>query len=161
MAPSVKAVTDGLRGIVDAMRGLGESFALVGGLAVAARAEPRTTRDVDLAVASRDDDDAERIVGELQVHHDQIRTVLMQTHAERVATVRLVRADNPNVLVDLLFASCGIEREVVAAAEPVTIRGLTVPVAARAHLTLIAARGYGRARDLVALLEEAIAGGPL
>ena len=36
--------------------------ALVGGIAMGARTEPRFTRDVDLAVAVNDDSEAERIV---------------------------------------------------------------------------------------------------
>lgn len=39
--------------------------ALIGGLAVSVRAEPRFTRDIDLAVTVRDDADAERLVNSL------------------------------------------------------------------------------------------------
>jgi len=39
--------------------------AVLGGLAVFVWAEPRFTRGVDLAVAVRDDADAERLVGQL------------------------------------------------------------------------------------------------
>ena len=42
-----------------------QRLALVGGLAVSARAEPRFTRDVDLAVAVVSDDEAERLVSRL------------------------------------------------------------------------------------------------
>ncbi len=37
------------------LKAIGASWALVGGLAVSARAEPRTTRDIDVAVAVGDD----------------------------------------------------------------------------------------------------------
>jgi len=40
-----------LRHIVSDLDALGVRWAIVGGLAVSARAEPRTTRDVDVAVA--------------------------------------------------------------------------------------------------------------
>lgn len=40
----------------------GTAAALVGGLAVSARTEPRFTRDVDLAVAVADDAEAEAVV---------------------------------------------------------------------------------------------------
>jgi len=36
------------------LRQIGVAFALIGGLAVSLRAEPRATRDVELAVASDD-----------------------------------------------------------------------------------------------------------
>ena len=37
---------------------LGADWAVLGGLAVAARTEPRFTRDIDLAVAVRNDEEA-------------------------------------------------------------------------------------------------------
>lgn len=47
---------------VDALRRFGARFPLVGGLAVSVRAEPRLTRDADLAAAVGSDDEAERVV---------------------------------------------------------------------------------------------------
>jgi hypothetical protein len=41
----------------------GVRFALIGGLAVSARVEPRFTRDLDFAVAVEGDADAEALVG--------------------------------------------------------------------------------------------------
>jgi hypothetical protein len=53
----------------------------------------------------------------------------------RIATVRLTRDTEAAVHVDLLFASSGIEAEVVADAEAIAVLpNLTVPVATRAHL---------------------------
>jgi hypothetical protein len=46
-----------LREIVAVLETLGHPYALVGGLAVSARAEPRTTRDVDVAIGVADDGD--------------------------------------------------------------------------------------------------------
>ncbi|MEX2080296.1 MAG: nucleotidyl transferase AbiEii/AbiGii toxin family protein, partial [Dehalococcoidia bacterium] len=51
-----------LRGIASELARPGISWALVGGLAVSARAEPRFTRDIDLALAVRDDAMAEALV---------------------------------------------------------------------------------------------------
>lgn len=45
---------------------LGRRWALVGGLAVSARTEPRFTRDIDLVVSVANDADAERLVHDLQ-----------------------------------------------------------------------------------------------
>ncbi len=44
---------------------LGFDWAVVGGLAVSARAEPRTTRDVDVAVVATGDRQAEQVVSTL------------------------------------------------------------------------------------------------
>ena len=50
----------GLRQTALDLSSLTASYALVGGFAVSVRAEPRLTRDADLALAVRSDDEAER-----------------------------------------------------------------------------------------------------
>jgi hypothetical protein len=55
----VIALESALRRIVLELNELHVSFALVGGLAVSIRAEPRFTRDADLAVALTNDAEAE------------------------------------------------------------------------------------------------------
>lgn len=116
------------------MTELGLPFALVGGLAVAARAEPRFTRDVDLAVAVGGDRDAEALVHRLARHGWRTAATVEQTRLGRLATVRL-RHDRHAVVLDLLFASSGIEHEVVHSAEPLVVRGADrLPVARVGHL---------------------------
>jgi Nucleotidyl transferase AbiEii toxin, Type IV TA system len=56
---SVDAV---LRQAASDLEAIGARWAVIGGLAVAFRAEPRFTKDVDLAVAVADDQEAEGIV---------------------------------------------------------------------------------------------------
>ncbi|CAN5281983.1 nucleotidyl transferase AbiEii/AbiGii toxin family protein [soil metagenome] len=109
-------------------------FALVGGLAVSVRAEPRLTRDVDFAVAASDDAMAEGIIRALVGRG--YRPDLAQEHATgRLATVRLSTPDTGQVVVDLLFASSGIETEVVENAELLEVlAGFTVSVATTGHL---------------------------
>ena len=51
-----------IRQAAGALRASGLRWAVVGGLAVGARAEPRTTRDVDLAVAVSGDAEAEAVL---------------------------------------------------------------------------------------------------
>lgn len=45
------SLKDVLRTVVSELDGAGSPWALVGGLAVSARLEPRFTRDIDLAVS--------------------------------------------------------------------------------------------------------------
>ena len=52
---------------------LGYPWALVGGLAVSARAEPRFTRDVDFAVALKSDREAEVLILAVQARGYRIR----------------------------------------------------------------------------------------
>jgi predicted nucleotidyltransferase len=117
------------------LEALGVKHALIGGLAVSLRTEPRTTRDVDIAVAVASDNQAEALLIALRARGWQIRALIEQTTTKRLATARLVHEESSRVLVDLLFASSGIEQEVVGAADMLPITpGVTMPVASVAHL---------------------------
>lgn len=110
-------------------------YAVIGGLAVSARIEPRMTRDVDLAVAVADDAEAESLLFQLQQRAYVVGSVIEQTAAGRLATARLTRSDEAGVIVDLLFSSSGIESEVVAASEEIQLlEGATTRVATVGHL---------------------------
>lgn len=116
---------------------LGRRWALVGGFAVSARTEPRFTRDADLAVRVTDDRDAEALVRSLQGRGYRVLSAVEQEATGRLATVRLAPQweTGGGVVVDLLFASSGIEREVVAAAEVLQVLPeLRAPVAQVGHL---------------------------
>ncbi len=115
----------------------GQRWALIGGLAVSARAEPRFTRDVDLAVAVDDDATAEALVADLVAGGFTLVLTLEQRALDRLATVRLLPPGETGagILIDLLFASSGIESEICRDAEPIElVAGLTVPVATVGHL---------------------------
>jgi nucleotidyltransferase AbiEii toxin of type IV toxin-antitoxin system len=127
----------GLRRIVSDLAALGRRFALVGGLAVSVRTEPRLTRDSDLAVLVADDRDAEALVRNLLARRWRVAAAMEQNVAGRLATVRLAPApgDAGGPVVDLLFASSGIEPEVVGAADPIeALPGFTIAVARSGHL---------------------------
>lgn len=129
-------LADVLRDVAAILQANSVDFALVGGLAVSVRTEPRFTRDVDIAVAVANDREAEAVVAQLGPRYEPV-AVLEQETLERMAAVRLARAGlaAAGVVVDLLFASSGVEREVVDAAEPLEVfTGLLVPVARTGHL---------------------------
>jgi hypothetical protein len=95
---------------------------------VSLRAEVRFTRDVDVAVQARDDQEVERLVADLRVKGYDIIALVEHDDAKRLATVRL--RDPSGITVDLLTASSGIEAEIVQRATAVTIEGIgPVPVA--------------------------------
>jgi hypothetical protein len=114
----------------------GASFALVGGLAVSARTEPRFTRDADLAVAIASDAEADALIHRLAGSGYGIDAVVEQDAVGRLATVRLTRSTQPEApVIDLLFASSGIEQEVVGEAEAIELLPrLTIDVARTGHL---------------------------
>ncbi|PSM32294.1 nucleotidyl transferase AbiEii/AbiGii toxin family protein [Haliangium sp. UPWRP_2] len=119
------------------LSGLGVNWALVGGLAVSARAEPRFTRDIDLAVAVADDQEAQSLVASLQGRGYRVLALIEHTKTGRMAIVRLglPSEGDRGVVIDLLLAACGIEAEIAAHAEPLELfPGFIVPVARSSHL---------------------------
>jgi hypothetical protein len=126
-----------LRGIRAELNGLNKKWSLVGGLAVVVRGEPRFTRDADLAVAVAGDSEAESLVRWLQGRGYGVLATVEQQATGRLATVRLLPPgeDPEGIVLDLLFASSGIEPEVVATSEVLEIMpGLDLPVARTSHL---------------------------
>lgn len=155
-----------LRAAAEHLKAIDKPWALIGGLAVSVRAEPRLTRDVDIVVAIGSDPEAEALIFALQQKGYVLRTLLEQTSVGRLATARLRSSaseqDQNTVMLDLLFASSGIEAEIAAAADSLEVLpGLVVPVATRAHLIalkLLARNDRTRpqdADDIRALLRSA------
>ena len=136
----------------------GVGYALVGGLAVSVRVEPRFTRDVDLAISVADDAAAEALVQRLVPPYELLASMEHDAMG-RLAAVRIGASEAPtDPVADLLFASSGIEPEIVAGAEPLEILpGVVLPVATVGHLLALKLLSRDAARpqddiDLVALL---------
>ncbi|MFT4179279.1 MAG: nucleotidyl transferase AbiEii/AbiGii toxin family protein [Thermomonas sp.] len=118
----------------------GQRAALLGGLAVSAWTEPRFTRDVDLAVAVHSDADAELLVRRLSQNGYRVLATVEQKATHRLASARLLPHGETaeGMVVDLLFASSGIERDIVAAAAELDIgAGTAVRVARVGHLVAL------------------------
>jgi len=138
-------------------------WALVGGLAVSILTEPRFTRDLDLALAVDGDLQAEAITSRFLGRGYRLTATVEQEAVGRLATVRLLPPGEPEegVVLDLLFASSGIEPEIVDAAEALEILpGFQAPVIRLGHLLALKllARSATRPQDqadLMALLERA------
>jgi hypothetical protein len=134
------ALLDAIRRIVSDLDAQGSAWALVGGLAVSARTEPRTTRDVDVAVTVPDDAAAEAMIWSLTRAGYTVAGAVEQTDTQRLATVRLHPPSShaSGVIVDLLFASSGIEPELVGRATRLEIvAGLELPVASIGDLVAL------------------------
>jgi hypothetical protein len=131
---------DALAQILEALAEEGAPGALLGGLAVSAWTEPRFTRDVDLAVAVTNDEDAERLIHRLQRRGYSLLATVEQTALARLATARLLPPGQgeEGMVVDLLFASSGIEPEIVSAALDLDVGGATPARVARiGHLVAL------------------------
>lgn len=122
------------------------AWAVVGGFAVSGRTEPRFTRDVDVVILVEDDASAEDLVRSLVAAGYGLQALVERDAVGRLATVRLLSPVDGGLgaVVDLIFATAGIEAEFVAAA-------------ARSAVGLIESRGFARGRALTALLESYLA----
>jgi hypothetical protein len=139
-----------LRRAVNDLDALKLRWALVGGLAVSVRSVPRFTRDLDFAIAVADDSEAEAVVRQLRGRGYQPAGVLEQEYVQRLSGVRLERSGS-DVIADLLFASSGIENEVVKSATRLEVLPrLLAPVATTGHLIALKALA-GRNQDLADL----------
>jgi hypothetical protein len=141
------------------LRILGARWAVVGGLALAVRAEPRQTRDIDIAIAVDHDREAEDLIRNLRdrgYRDNPDGALIEQTDVGRLATCRLISPSG--VVIDLMFASSGIEPEIVAGAERLEVLpGVSAAVIQRGHLLalkVLAGRLQDQA-DAVRLLAEA------
>jgi predicted nucleotidyltransferase len=142
---------------------VGVRWALIGGLAVSYRSIERFTKDADFAVAVSGDSEAETTVFKLRDRGYSISAILEQDETGRMSTVRMISPLPGRVLVDLLFASSGLEREVVEQATEVKVAsGLTIPMATVGHLIAMKLLSRSDRRpqdmsDLMALLGVATA----
>jgi len=126
-----------LRRVGDDLEDLGLAFALVGGIAVGLRTQPRFTKDVDLAIAVQDDTQAESLVHALHGRGYRPMSAVEQVRTGRLATVRFCvpGSDAATPQVDLLFATSGIESEIVSSAECIVLPSCgAFPVAQVGHL---------------------------
>lgn len=131
---------DALRQVLQHLDDMHVPAALLGGLAVSVWAEPRFTRDVDLAVAVSSDAEAERVIHHLQRLGYRVLATVEQTAHDRLATARLLPPGESadGMVVDLLFASSGIEPELVRAAVEVDVGASTLVKVVRAgHLVAL------------------------
>ncbi|MFC1706071.1 nucleotidyl transferase AbiEii/AbiGii toxin family protein, partial [Planctomycetota bacterium] len=109
------------------------------------------------AVSVSSDTEAEALVFDLQQHGYRVRTTVEQEHTGRLATARLdpPGEPQPGIVVDLLFASSGIEPEIAAEAELIELLpGLNVRVATVPQLValkVLARDDARRPQDLIDL----------
>lgn len=139
---------------IELLKTLGSRFAVVGGIAVSFRAEERTTKDLDLVIAVEDDAAAQKFVHEFSQHGYLIDDIFEHETANRMSTVRMISQGDHPMYVDLLFASSGIETEIVDSAEESHIFSKTnvhvASVSALIALKVLSARP-GRMKDIVDL----------
>lgn len=111
------------------------NWALIGGLAVSSRSEPRFTKDIDIVISVKSDMEAESLAFRLNQIGWNIELVLEQSYVNRLSTIRFVPPNSNGVVVDILFASSGIEDEICQKADDIEIfKDVSIPVAQVGHL---------------------------
>ncbi len=93
------------------------------------------TRDADVAVLVRDDTESEALLHALAGRGFVADTLIEQVATGRLATARLRHHDAGSLVTDVLFASSGVEPELVQAATRVEVLpGVVLPVATVGYL---------------------------
>jgi len=126
-----------LRRIAEDLNQLNLRWALVGGLAYSVHAEPRTARDVDVALAVSGNEEMDLIADALIKKGYWDKQILFAASPVRRMGGRImVPSQRPYAIpLNLLSSSSGIEHEVVEHATALEILpNLTVPVASRGYL---------------------------
>ncbi len=147
---TVTRLQPALRRLQVDLRHLGLRWAVVGGLAVSLRGEPRTTHDLDINVVVAGDSQAESVVRGFMSRGYLFQWAREHEDLGRLMIVRLMAGASgaPGVDIDLMFASSGIEEDVVAAADMLEILpGVVAPVATMAHLLALKTLA-GRTKDV-------------
>jgi hypothetical protein len=127
-------------------------WALIGGLALAALAEARMTRDIDVVMAVGSDREADVVTRNLLDRGYRMSREGLRLRKEdgSLAMVRLLPPGETDqgVILDLFFNWSGIEAEIARGAERLEVfRGLSVPVARLGHMLALKVSA-GRDRDI-------------
>jgi len=120
-------------------------YALIGGIAVSVRGEPRFTADVDVVAAVEIKD----ALALLEATTGSAFEPLFADAAEVVERAYLLplRHRTTAIKADVAIGLTGFERDLVARAVPVDLGGFSVPVASSEDLLLLKVLA-GRARDI-------------
>jgi hypothetical protein len=132
------------------------SWTLVGGLAISMRCAPRFTYDLDLIVLASSDQEAESIAFKLMQKGATVDCTVEQQYTQRLSLIRFQFAPHfkEKIELDFLFASSGIEAEIIARSETLEIfSNLHIPVASISDLIALKLLSVSpeRMKDLVDL----------
>jgi uncharacterized nucleotidyltransferase DUF6036 len=127
------------------LRANGTPYALIGGIAVSVRGEPRFTADVDVVASV----ELKRALDLLEATKRSDFEPLFPDAAEVVETAYILplRHRTTGIKADVVIGLTGFERNLVARAVPVDLGGLSIPVASSEDLLLMKVLA-GRARDM-------------
>jgi hypothetical protein len=110
------------------------SWALIGGLALAAHGVEWPTTDIDIVVSLRGERSGATLADALQARGHWIKYLPHEKLGEILVVLPRVEESGPLGVVDLLPCACGFERELVASANLRIVHHVPLPVASIGHL---------------------------
>ena len=124
-----------LRDIAAFLRSEKLPFAVIGGIAVGLRGEPRFTADVDLVIGA----DVDRALSFLRAVEGSSFVPLFADVSEVVASAFIIplRHRKTGIKVDLAIGLTGFERQLLERAENLPLGGVQLPVATAEDLLLM------------------------
>jgi hypothetical protein len=147
-----------IRRIAEDLNASSSSWCLVGGLAASVYAEPRTTKDIDIVVSIRFEQEIEALKTFLLQRGYSKPFILMHTEPTRRMGWRLITSSTrgSELPLDILSSACGIEHQIVDKSLKLEVLpGVWLPVAALGHLIamkILSHRDISRLQDRVDLL---------
>lgn len=137
------------------------SWALIGGLALAAHGADWSTTDIDIVISLCSDRSTATLADALRARGHWVKYLPHEILREILVVLPRVEESGPLGVVDLLPWACGFEHEIVASANLRVVHHVPLPVASIGHLLAVklkAMQDVQRARDqthLCALLSLA------
>ena len=142
-----------LKQVTEDLNRLEVRWALVGALAYSVHGEPRTTKDIDVAIAVSNAEEPEKIADSLIEAGYSNKQLLMHTSPTHRLGFRVLvpTTKDYSIPLDLLYSSSGIESEIVEAAETIELLpALFLPVASLSHvlaMKIVSQNDADRLRD--------------
>ena len=142
----MSAVGDALAALRDVLDGAAVPWFVFGAQAIAVRASPRTTQDLDVTI------DASRtpltvLLPRLEASGIFHRYPELAESLLRASAVVPMIHRPTGMEIDIVIAGSGLEQSVLAAATRVDVDGVSVPVASSTHLAVMKTLA-GRGKDL-------------
>lgn len=133
----MKGMFSSIKTVVNDLNDITSEWALIGALAASFHSEPRTTQDIDIALALRTTEEQEVLIKKLLSRGYHNKQILMQVGPFLTMGCRLQIPSNfsNTISLDLLFNASGIEDEIVEQAAIMDLLpGLKVRIASLGHI---------------------------
>lgn len=127
--------------------GLIQGYALIGGMAVAARGFPRATKDIDFLINAEESFFRKELVEQLGAKGYKVKTYKGDFDDPLRGLIRILDGEE-SPLIDLFLIYTKWQKDIVDSAQEITLGEVSVPVATAQDLIMLKLKA-GSARDLL------------